>query len=1156
MSTSKLIWLTAPQRIIDGQAHLSVLVVPRLGAGPIGQFDLGDWPEQLLGMSFELRTRSGGEQRPADQQPRLVSTPDLEVWQAFFSGDAGVVDDTRYRPAPPTPTVAEVYRDAVQTHETHRKLARSIAERGGVTDEAASEITNEWARRAPRTAHDTRSVPGAPHIDFNRAVALLREHPAVMRALGLVFDLEIDADVLKVGDPADRVLSVTSHDPPVPVVAPWTRYAIAYDATHQRDVLHTADQDGSFHRRGMLDIHTARPVSALHRTPDGNVPDAAEWVISTMDVEGAVGSLTEAAAALTRGDPVLLPRARSAGLALVRPGRQTDYDTLAQRAQTRPADEEELELASDDLLLGYRVDIRRAGSPWRSVCERDASYAVRAGDGTWLTIGVPGPEEGHVKPHSMLRREDGTLETDEVVLRWDGWSLALPQPMAQRGTRHTPTAMPYEFEWNFDVPRDPAGKPRATLPALRFGERYRMRVRVEDVTGGGPRLEEADMEDAASPQVIYTRHEPVEPPTLDGTDTLPSGASSDVLVVSSDADDDHEPVTRRRLSPPMGSFRLAEQHRKFDDPATRDLARGAFDRSARNVSPAVPDPAVEGVCAFVKKEPGGLQEDWSGESNWPRWPAIGSKTIELIGLAGPDAETSLDFRNDTLSVRLPRAEQITVELSSTIDSDCLDHFALSGWILGPSDNPAWREDALNGRHPMLSTVRRLTFIHVVKRPLVEPIWQLPDIADSSGRDDSLVTLAREPGTAFVTLAPTFEPSGLDTDSTARLEVAARWTEYTDTGSTDESVEQLHAATITRGAPQIPAFRHEFGDTKHRMITYQLTAISRYRHFFPDSETDDAFTRSAIQPHVVNVLSSARPRPPRVLATVPAFEWQTTHEPDRITRTRRVALRVELARPWLLTGEGEQLAVLIAPDGSAGDGIPTTRMGRDPIVVSAPVPASPPASWFTGNNLRPVTVQIPGFDRSLTAIPHDVHDAGDHWYADVWLDIPDALDAYAPFVQLVVARYQRDSIEGIETSSVVTCDTIRLLPHRRLLVERTAQGLQVTVTGQGPSPANRVEAVLDTLPAHFDPGSTDLLAVPDSPPEPVAAWRAHTDSTSIGSTGSTLPPLRFPEPSGHLRLRVREIDDIPADRSAVGPPEITKQTPYFDTVVLPPSWNSS
>ena len=126
-----------------------------------------------------------------------------------------------------------------------------------------------------------------------------------------------------------------------------------------------------------------------------------------------------------------------------------------------------------------------------------------------------------------------------------------------------------------------------------------------------------------------------------------------MLVVSSDLDDAHETVTRRTLIPPTGSFQLAEQHRMFDNAAARGLAQHAFDRSALNEPPVVPDPAAEGVLAFAPAERGGLDQPWEGEAEWPAWPTLGSKAVTLIGLPSPDAQIDLDFDSAGLTVRLP-----------------------------------------------------------------------------------------------------------------------------------------------------------------------------------------------------------------------------------------------------------------------------------------------------------------------------------------------------------------------------------------------------------------------------------------------------------------------------------------------------------------------
>ena len=87
------------------------------------------------------------------------------------------------------------------------------------------------------------------------------------------------------------------------------------------------------------------------------------------------------------------------------------------------------------------------------------------------------------------------MQADEIVLRWDGWSFALPTPNLRADTtgpaRDPNHQLPYRFEWDFQIP---AGR----LPALRFADRYQMRVRIADLAGGGLGLEEVDDDETAS----------------------------------------------------------------------------------------------------------------------------------------------------------------------------------------------------------------------------------------------------------------------------------------------------------------------------------------------------------------------------------------------------------------------------------------------------------------------------------------------------------------------------------------------------------------------------------------------------------------------------------------------------------------------------------
>jgi hypothetical protein len=167
-------------------------------------------------------------------------------------------------------------------------------------------------------------------------------------------------------------------------------------------------------------------------------------------------------------------------------------------------------------------------------------------------------------------------------------------------------------------------------------------------------------------------------------------------------------------------------------------------------------------------------------------------------------------------------------------------------------------------------------------------------------------------------------------------------------------------------PSLPPIVHQFGDTRHRHVTYTFAAHSRFREFFDPADPEAAFLQEArLDP--VHVLSTVRPTAPVVLAVTPAA--LTSHDvellpfvippaggddglvgpvaidedgdgvpdgedtdgdgvidvhyptdpvsydppqPIFITRRQGGILRVELARPWFTTGAGEQVGVVVSP----------------------------------------------------------------------------------------------------------------------------------------------------------------------------------------------------------------------------------------------------
>jgi hypothetical protein len=281
---------------------------------------------------------------------------------------------------------------------------------------------------------------------------------------------------------------------------------------------------------------------------------------------------------------------------------------------------------------------------------------------------------------------------------------------------------------------------------------------------------------------------------------------------------------------------------------------------------------------------------------------------------------------------------------------------------------------------------------------------------------------------------------------------------------------------------------------------------------------------------VNILSTARPPRPDVLAVVPSFHWSRTSAADRLESVRSVRLRVEVAAPWYETGEGESLAVVIAATDQA---TPVTRAGRDPVVASPPVPSAPAAGWFPGATAAEVPAE------GVTVVPYAVERHEDRWFADIAVALP----SYSPFVRLALARYQPDSLPRVAVSPVTLADPVPLPPDRRLVVDRDGGSVRITLTGIMPVPANRVDVVLEEA---LGPAG-DLTALAPDPALPVAAWRPVSAATGAPVT-LTLPPGTAP-----LRLRIREVQPFDAPPAGDTPAELRERTVFLEVLALPRDW---
>ena len=240
--------------------------------------------------------------------------------------------------------------------------------------------------------------------------------------------------------------------------------------------------------------------------------------------------------------------------------------------------------------------------------------------------------------------------------------------------------------------------------------------------------------------------------------------------------------------------------------------------------------------------------------------------------------------------------------------------------------------------------------------------------------------------------------------------------------------------------------------------------------------------------------------------MPTFEWERRPAGERAYISRRSGggLRVYLKGPWYTSGYGEMLAVVLAVDGTSSADMDgplkrfVTRWGRDPIwdtsqppdnpalpppvlrQIPSPAPSleqfrlalthgpidpqllpdgvPPSEAELPGGGFRVSDLEAPGlgadgavvFDVAPHAVGWDAARA--LWFCDIVIDPG---EAYFPFVQLALARYQPTSLDGAHLSTIRQPEVVQLVPDRLVVARRgvPSQPDRVTVNVFGRAARN-------------------------------------------------------------------------------------------------------
>lgn len=851
---------------------------------------------------------------------------------------------------------------------------------------------------------------------------------------------------------------------------------------------------------------------------------------------------------------------------------------------------EEQILYSDDLVKGFRVDVRRGDGPWRSLCERRVDFYVGSEVPGWQER-----DEGVVTTSvtSQTQNKLTVLKVSDALFEWKGWSLVVPRPGKAVDTQgdaqrdETPQDPDFPLQTTTQVPP-------GSLERRRFGEDYAFRCRAVDLAGRSWSLAEADALTRAtsakrfvSDPVRCLRYEQVAPPLV--TPAVPPGYGEDTTTLAIgnarlETPHDNKAIGRLYLMPPRCSVQIAESHGRFDDmesteswhfiaahqgtaPTDYDvdlLARLKVDGKDQIQIPYLPDPRAHAV---VLLDLPGTKQPFGPIA----FPTDGTEVRSLsFTLRAGNGPPQLD--QDEITVYLPEGQSRTVQLYCIPAADDLGQFTCTELFhrASRSDTYVASCETLSGwlkrgDLPLLSPPLELKLVHAVKVPVEPPVFKSPETVRTL---DSVTTLIAD--TEFEVHAA----------STSRVDLYAEWSDIVDDPS---SIAWGWRKDNLRGfAVDIPpdadrpltdpeVTRHEYPDTRFHSATYRAVATSRYGDFYPP--TDDPHERTVVsKSQAVSVLSTAAPERPQLEYIVPTFKWTTDvgATPAHVTRRRAAGgLRIYMKRPWFSSGNDERLAVILCLSG----GRPVhpavraciTSWGFNPVKQSDLMPAYPlvtdlqdaehescvmqlPAAW--------VSEEIPAADSGIVvaSYPVQLEPRRGLVYCDLELD---PHQCFFPMVQLALARYQPNALSGAQLSRTVRSEFVQLMPARVLRVEPAGDGYSVRLEGNSYFDPQDETGELQTslVSVHFE--SRDVTIA-----DPDLGWRRVTDSVTLPphkqASGDLVWQTQLPRPtvnSQPLRLLVKEhalfeTDALATDPQGVRHPERDGRLVFADAIELP------
>lgn len=698
------------------------------------------------------------------------------------------------------------------------------------------------------TGEEMATPPEWPDLDFHQALSLFGSHPNLLRKLGFIVDLRADLTGVRKRYGAPRVFVGSDwpdvYDPDITGVDITTAFPRV--RTRLTAALFRPKPSGQWlTEAGFVDLRGATGV-----TSEAEVETMATQSLAT----GIARAESEKLSGFGTPERTGTPARHSGGVAIVR----TDYarqlkDELKRfdPLETNLTFGDELNVDAEDLLMGYRVDVRRAGTAdWRTLHLRHGILTPYSGRSPQPTVDL-GDDEGWVEPGGTSAVSDAALaeiRVPETLARWTGWSLSLSEPgdmLDQDDKPVSPTggddagALIDTLHGTIDY-RQPDGGAR--LLPLRFSKtNYEFRMRWVDLAG------QSLPPDAANGVVLsvpYLRHDPVSSPAIHLTAAPVYGESVDVVVIKSGTSaQTSRPRASRVVAAPQVAASLALAHGMFDDAQGRPKA-DAYDTIANRETaylpetlanapaavPYLPDPLGKGL--FVRGLPvaNGPYAQERSLAYGGTWPDLSLLTLEF------DTGNAVGgvVARRTLRVGVPKGRVAHLRLSNSIDGNGLELLDL--WRRGSAAGN--RNRALAGALWMLTPDRILVVVHASQQPVTAPAFVI------AVQDNQRWRASRVVGETSAALRGKIS---VDAPSTQSVTFTAKSTFAVDAGPgapaphVEVGKEMGSIGTVEVNDPPVGSgqgvgditaiLRAPFNDTKRVSLEIEATAVSRFAEYF-------------------------------------------------------------------------------------------------------------------------------------------------------------------------------------------------------------------------------------------------------------------------------------------------------------------------------------